>query len=322
MSKTVKKIHPSVKTGLHLRNPHRFRYDFQKLIHSCSELAQFVSVNQYGDESIDFSNPHAVKTLNRALLIHFYGISYWDIPDNYLCPPVPGRADYIHYLADLLSSCSSNVIPRGSFISILDIGVGANCIYPIIGNHDYGWHFTGSEIDSVSLHSAEKIINSNRSLSEAVELREQNSKNSIFRGIIKPDEYFDAAICNPPFHSSAEEAAEGTLRKINNLKLKNTAEPVLNFGGQNNELWTPGGEETFINKMIEESYEFSGNCLWFTTLISKKTTLPGVYKALKSIKAAEVRTIDMAQGQKISRIAAWSFMDKNQQRDWADRRWR
>jgi len=322
MSKTVKKIHPSVKTGLHPGNPHKFRYDFHKLILSCSELAQYVSVNQYGDESIDFSDPNAVKTLNKSLLINFYGISYWDIPDDYLCPPVPGRADYIHYLADILSSCNSNVIPRGNCISILDIGVGANCIYPIIGSHEYSWHFTGSDIDPVSLHSAEKIINSNSSLSDAVDLREQRSTNSIFCGIIKPDEYFDASICNPPFHSSPEEAAEGTLRKINNLKLKNSAETVLNFGGQNNELWTAGGEESFVRKMIEESSEFAGNCLWFTTLISKKTTLPGVYKTLKRARAAEVRTVSMAQGQKISRIVAWSFMDKSQQRDWADKRWK
>lgn len=322
MSKTVKKVHPSVKTGLHLRNPHRFRYDFHKLIHSCSELAQYVSVNQYGDESIDFSNPHAVKTLNRALLIHFYGISYWDIPDNYLCPPVPGRADYIHYIADLLSSCSNGIIPRGQSVSILDIGTGANCIYPIIGTHEYGWRFTGTDIDDSSIDSARKIIDRNIRITALVELRHQKSRERIFHGIISKDEYFDASICNPPFHSSPDEAADGTLRKLNNLKLKNASEPVLNFGGQNNELWTPGGEEAFVRKMIEESSEFAGNCLWFTTLISKKSTLPGVYKALKQIKAAEVRTIDMAQGQKISRIAAWSFMDKKQQREWADRRWR
>lgn len=322
MSNQIKKDHPTVKTGLHPRNPHRFRYDFDKLIKCCNELAQYVSVNQYGDESINFSDSHAVKALNRSLLVYFYGISYWDIPDDYLCPPIPGRADYIHYLADLLSTSKSNVIPRGNCISILDIGVGANCVYPIIGSHEYGWHFTGSDIDPVSLHSAEKIVNSNSSLSETVELRVQKSKNSIFRGIIKPDEYFDASICNPPFHSSPEEAAIGTLRKLNNLKLKNSTETVLNFGGQNNELWTTGGEESFVRKMIEESSGFAGNCLWFTTLISKKTTLPGVYKALKQVRAAEVRTINMAQGQKISRIVAWSFMDKNQQRDWANRRWR
>ncbi len=316
MSKSEKREHPPVKTGLHHRNPHKFRYDFHKLIQCCSELTQYVSINQYGDESIDFSDPDAVKTLNRSLLIHFYGISYWDIPDNYLCPPIPGRADYIHYIADLLSSCNSNVIPRGKSISILDIGVGANCVYPIIGNHEYGWHFTGSDIDPVSLDSAQKIINSNKNLTDVTDLRLQKLKSSIFIGVIKPDDFFDATICNPPFHSSPEEAAEGTLRKLNNLNSKNITEPILNFGGQNNELWTPGGEESFIRRMIEESSEFSGNCLWFTTLVSKKTTLPGVYKALKHVKASEVRTIPMAQGQKISRIVTWSFMDTDQQRDW------
>ncbi|PKL17180.1 MAG: 23S rRNA (adenine(1618)-N(6))-methyltransferase RlmF [Spirochaetae bacterium HGW-Spirochaetae-5] len=322
MGKQDKKEHPPVKTGLHPRNPHRSRYDFKSLIESCAGLSEFVFINPYEDESINFADPAAVKMLNMSLLKHFYDISYWDIPDNYLCPPVPGRADYIHYIADLLGSCSNGIIPRGQSVSILDIGTGANCIYPIIGTHEYGWRFTGTDIDTSSIDSAREIIDRNARITALVELRHQKSRERIFHGIIRKDEYFDAAICNPPFHSSPEEAADGTIRKLNNLKLKNASEPVLNFGGQNNELWTPGGEEAFINRMIEESSEFSRNCLWFTTLISKKTTLPGVYKLLKRVDAAEVRTIDMAQGQKISRIVAWTFMDKNQQREWADKRWK
>jgi len=321
MSKTVKKEHPSVKTGLHPRNPHKFRYDFNKLIQCCSELAQYVSVNQYGDESVDFSNPHAVKTLNRALLIQFYGISYWDIPENYLCPPIPGRADYIHYIADLLGSCNGGVIPRDKSISVLDVGVGANCVYPIIGSHEYGWYFTGTDIDPVSISSSQKIIDSNSSLNNLINLRLQRSRTNIFLNIIKPDEFFDVTICNPPFHSSQEEAAAGTLRKLNNLNTIKVKKPVLNFGGQNRELWTPGGEELFVNNMIKESSSFAKQCLWFTTLISKKSNLPGICKILKKFNAVEVRTINMAQGQKISRMAAWTFMSKNEQKKWSDTRW-
>jgi 23S rRNA (adenine1618-N6)-methyltransferase len=103
---------PTEKSGLHPRNPHRFRYDFKELIKSCPKLAPFVSLNKYKSESIDFSNPEAVKILNLALLRHFYQLSYWDIPENYLCPPIPGRADYIHYIADLLASCNENKIPE------------------------------------------------------------------------------------------------------------------------------------------------------------------------------------------------------------------
>ena len=89
---------------MHPRNKHVGRYDFEALTKSVPDLAAFVTLNPLKEQTIDFSNPEAVKALNRALLKTFYGVNRWDIPPGYLCPPVPGRADYIHYTADLLSS--------------------------------------------------------------------------------------------------------------------------------------------------------------------------------------------------------------------------
>ncbi|MDB5235896.1 MAG: rRNA methyltransferase, partial [Hymenobacter sp.] len=54
------------KDGLHPRNRHRARYDFPQLVQASPELRAFMQVNKFGDESIDFANPAAVKTLNRA----------------------------------------------------------------------------------------------------------------------------------------------------------------------------------------------------------------------------------------------------------------
>jgi 23S rRNA (adenine1618-N6)-methyltransferase len=54
-------------------------------------------------------------------------------PANYLCPPIPAVADYLHYLADLLADGSGGV-PRGIKVRALDVGVGANCIYPLLGH--------------------------------------------------------------------------------------------------------------------------------------------------------------------------------------------
>jgi 23S rRNA (adenine1618-N6)-methyltransferase len=298
---------PTEKSNLHPRNLHRFRYDFEQLISSFSELKPFVFINKYDSQTIDFSNPKAVKMLNKAILKHFYGISYWDIPDNYLCPPVPGRADYIHYIADLLALNNRGIIPKGNIVKVLDIGVGANCIYPIIGSTTYGWDFVGSDIDPLAVESAEKIVVNNDSLTGKIEIRLQTSQEDIFKGIILSDEIFDVSICNPPFHASLEEATFGTQRKIKNLTGNKYQKPTLNFGGQNAELWCKGGEENFVIKMIKESALIPTKCLWFTSLISKKEHLPNIYKAMKSVKAVEVRTIDMAQGQKISRIVAWTF---------------
>ncbi|WP_210465957.1 23S rRNA (adenine(1618)-N(6))-methyltransferase RlmF [Rufibacter roseolus] len=319
-----KKEHPKEKAGLHPRNKHRERYDFKKLIASCPELRPFVRVNDFKDESIDFFNPEAVKTLNKALLKHFYGISYWDIPKNYLCPPIPGRADYIHHIADLLASLNpkGNKVPKGNRIKCLDIGVGANCVYPIIGHQEYGWAFVGADIDPVSIQSANQIIEKNPSLQGGIECRLQSNPKDIFRGIIQPDERFDLTLCNPPFHASAADAQAGTVRKLRNLKQQKAVKPTLNFGGQKNELWCEGGEERFIGDMIRQSRQFAQSCLWFTTLVSKSANLKGAYKALRQAQAVDVKTITMSQGNKTSRLVAWTFLSPDQQKAWAITRWK
>ncbi len=306
----------SEKQSLHPRNRHRALYDFEQLIKSCPELATFVAENKFNNLSIDFADPRAVKTLNKALLKTFYGINNWDIPANYLCPPIPGRADYIHYIADLLALSNNGIIPQGRSIKVLDVGVGANCVYPIIGNYDYGWSFVGSDADPVAVSNANKIIEVNHQLAEAVEIRFQTDANFIFKNIIQVGETFDITICNPPFHSSFAEAQEGTLRKQRNLGTNKNNKTVLNFGGQNGELWCKGGEKEFVSNMIRESATLQKNCCWFSSLVSKSANLESIYWALKQVNAAAVKTIDMAQGSKISRIVAWTFLTKAEQEEW------
>jgi len=316
-----KREHPKVKSRLHPRSRHRERYDFKQLIATMPELSGFVSVNIYGDESIDFFNPEAVKMLNKAILMHFYGIKYWDIPPGYLCPPIPGRADYIHYIADLLAGKNNGEIPFGDKIKGVDIGTGANCVYPIIGNKEYGWSFIGTEIDPVAIESAKTIVALNPVLKGKIEIRQQNNPKDIFKGIILKDELIDFTICNPPFHASLAEAQSGTLRKLSNLKGKNITKPILNFGGQNSELWCEGGEERFVGDMVRQSKEFAGSCFWFSTLISKESSLKSVYEKLRTSQATEMKTIAMGQGNKISRIVAWTFLNSEQQSKWVKMRW-
>lgn len=312
---------PSEKQNLHPRNPHRFQYDFKALIKSCRELAPFVLINKYQNESIDFTNPDAVRTLNKAILKHFYHIQYWDIPASYLCPPIPGRADYIHYLADLLD-VKTNDISSGKNITGLDIGMGANCVYPIIGHQSYGWNFVGSDIDPKAVESAQRIVSANPDLTPFIECRLQTSSANIFKGIVEPTEKFDFTMCNPPFHASLAEAKAGTQRKWQNLGYQKAHQKeALNFGGQHAELWCQGGEQAFITKMIEQSTQISNQCLWFTSLVSKKTTLPALYKLLKTTKVTDVKTIEMSQGQKVSRIVAWTFLNEKEQENWKLDRW-
>ena len=306
------------KGQLHPRNRHQGRYDFPALIKTSPELAAFVIINPYGKESIDFANPAAVKVFNRALLKQFYGIAHWDIPADYLCPPIPGRADYLHYLADLLAADNAGEIPRGAAVRALDIGVGANCIYPLLGNREYGWRFVGADIAPQAIASAKTIVQSNPGLNEQIELRLQQDAGHIFNGLLQPEERFELTLCNPPFHASADEAASGSKRKWRNLgKLDPKRKlPVLNFGGQAAELWCPGGEAAFVARLIRESAGHGGQVPWFSTLISKSGNLPGVYATLKKVGAVETRTVEMSQGQKQSRFVAWTFLDADQRQRW------
>jgi 23S rRNA (adenine1618-N6)-methyltransferase len=299
---------------LHKRNLHNERYDFEALIKSSEELSTYVKKNQYGDLSIDFSSNEAVLELNTALLKHFYQID-WTIPKKYLCPPIPGRVDYIHYIADLLASSNANVMPKGNSVKALDVGVGANCIYPIVGNRSYGWKFIGSEIDKVSIENSENIISSNALLKDNIHIVLQTSDN-IFKNIIKENDRLDFTMCNPPFHKSKKDAKEGTKRKLLNLSKGKNKKVSLNFGGQHNELWCDGGEVGFISKMIRESVSYKKNCLWFTTLVSKKDNLAMIYKELKKQNPKQIETIEMSQGNKQTRFVAWTYYTKVEQEQW------
>ena len=297
----------AVKLMLHPRNQHREGYDFERLVVKSPELEAFMTRNPRGQMTINFQDVDAVRMLNRALLMTHYEIDFWDIPASYLCPPIPGRVDYIHYLADLLAKSNGQEIPHGSDIKALDIGTGASLVYPLTGQHEYGWAFTGVDIDPVSIKSARQICERN---GLNIRLRRQNNAEDIFEGVVGSDDIFHVTLCNPPFHASLAQAQEGTLRKWRNLGKGHSAE--LNFGGQNAELWCPGGEIGFIARMIEQSMNFSKQCLWFTCLVSKKDSLKPLSRLLKEAKVVEFKVVEMAQGQKTSRFVAWTYYPEQQ----------
>ena len=301
----------SEKANLHPRNRHRHRYDFAALSFALPALAEFLIANRFDptELTIDFANPAAVKTLNAALLKAFYGVLHWTIPPGYLCPPIPGRADTIHHAADLLASTNRGEIPRGPGVRVLDIGVGANCIYPLIGQHEYGWQFVGSDIDATAITAARAIVDANPGLADVITLRHQPNASKIFTGVVTTNEHFDIVLCNPPFHASAKAAEAGSLRKWKNLgkARKPDAKPTLNFGGQAAELWCEGGEAGFISRMVAESVIVQKQVTWFSTLVSSEDTLPAIYDALNKAGVKKVETINLAQGQKKSRVVAWRF---------------
>lgn len=297
----------AIKEKLHPRNQHSEGYDFVRLVAQTPELGAFTTSNPVGQTTIDFKDVSAVRMLNRALLKTHYNVDFWDIPAGYLCPPIPGRVDYIHYLADLLASNNNQDVPLGQNIKALDIGTGASLVYPLTGQSEYGWHFTGVDIDVGALRSARQICELNNL---DITLRRQHEPKNIFRDVIKLKDRFHLTMCNPPFHASMEKANKGTQRKWASLGQGKSNK--LNFGGQNAELWCPGGEIKFIARMIEQSMEFSDQCLWFTSLVSKKDNLRPLHRILGRAKVADYKVVEMAQGQKTSRFIAWTFIKRSQ----------
>ncbi len=300
---------------------HRSGYQFKSLVKFVPDLQDLLITNKNGSTTIDFSDPLAVKLLNKALLLADYKLNYWTIPKGYLCPPVPGRADYLHYLSDLMADYNNGRPPRGQKLRCLDIGVGANCIYPIIARRLFDWSVVGSDIDTVALNSARKIINNNQLLKGHVELRQQKNKNHILKGVFSTDEYFDCVISNPPFYTSREAAMTTKNRKIKNLSSYDNKQDQNNFGGQANELWCEGGEKWFISQMIQESTTVSKNCFIFTSLLSNRKYENELLTKLKKAKATIGTTIPMQQGNKTSRIICWTFLSPKQQKVWAKTRW-
>ena len=294
------------KAKLHPRNQHLEGYDFKRLVAQTPGLEPFIINSPVGRPTINFQNPRAVRTLNQALLRTHYSIKSWDIPTGYLCPPIPGRVDYIHHLADLLTDGDENVgLPQGRHIRVLDIGTGASLVYPLTGQSEYGWHFTGVDVDAGAIKSARQICESN---GLDIDLRLQTNPENIFRGVIQPGDAFHVTMCNPPFHGSKEQAKKGTQRKWAGLGKGRSAK--LNFGGRDAELWYPGGEIKFIARMVNESTEFAKQCLWFTSLVSKKDNLQPLHRILGKAKVAEYKVVEMAQGQKTSRFIAWTYIKK------------
>lgn len=279
---------------MHPKNPFFKDYDFELLIQHYAPLNEFVFVNTYGSTTIKFGDKQAIKALNTGLLKAHYGID-WDIPEHNLCPPIPGRLDYLLHISDLFVKHK---------IRMLDIGTGANLIYPILASCHLKWECAATEVDRDSLRNALEIINKNSCL-KGIDLRPQPYKNNILENVIKPDDIFDVVVCNPPFFKNRHDAQAKNLRKTKNLGLDE--KESLNFGGHSNELWYKGGEEAFIKKMIGESVGFIEQVHWFTVLVSQIEHLKNIKRAVNKTNPAEVRVVPMALGNKKSRFIAWRY---------------
>jgi len=76
---------------------------------------------------------------------------------------------------------------------VLDIGTGASLVYPLTGQAEYGWQFTGTDIDAGAIKSARQICDAN---GLDIRVKQQADPNDIFRGVIGPKDKFHMTMCN------------------------------------------------------------------------------------------------------------------------------
>lgn len=308
-----------VTTKMHPANPHLSGYEMAALCASYPALIPCLVTTPRDEQSIDFADPLAVKRLNQALMAHHYQLPLWDVPEGYLCPAVPGRLDYLLYLADVLKKSHQGKMPKKSQLKLLDLGCGANLIYSLLAARHFGWQVLASDIDQGALAHAAKLLQQHQ-LTHRIELRQQSSSQHLFDHLLQAGEYIDVTLCNPPFHRSAEEAATGSLRKRTNLGLASDS-AELNFAGQSHELWCEGGELAFIQRMMQQSVAVGHQVYWFSSLVSKKEHVAPLQTLLKQLGVSEQQVVDMAQGNKQSRFIAWTFLTPAQQQLWRQHRW-
>jgi len=290
---------------MHAQNPYCDRYELKRLASHHPQLLDHIVLNPSGEETIDFSNSTAVYELNKAMLLMDFKVDNYELPMGYLIPPIPGRLDYLLHLQAFFSKQFN--IDKNTKLRGLDIGAGANGIFCVLGSQHFNWTMVGSECDAKAVEIASANMKHTKTLKENVEIRHQENKSFLFKNIIHSDEHFDFTVCNPPFHTSKEEALRGSQRKLSNLgrefDKKNVA---LNFEGQANELWCNGGEALFIKRLIKESVGYKNQVKVFSTLVSKSASLRPIKKQLTKTKANfEVLSMDL--GNKKSRIVLWWF---------------
>lgn len=201
----------------HLMQPDNPYYnsppDFLALSKEYPSLLPFVGVND--DKSVYFkwSEPNAVRSdyssgmtsreLTKVLMKKDFHID-WDMPSSHLCPGIPGRINYLAWLHDVLHLLPQYADAENPLLGI-DVGTGASCIYPLLGNALYHWNFIATDIDAESIASAESLVQKNH-LESVIRIRHREPSQPLLSDLVESSDHpISFCMCNPPFFSSVEE---------------------------------------------------------------------------------------------------------------------
>ncbi|KAG5247909.1 methyltransferase protein [Salix suchowensis] len=307
--------------------------DFSLLASLYPSLKPFVLYYRDGRPRIDWTDFNSTRELTRVLLLHDHGLNWW-IPDGQLCPTVPNRSNYIHWVEDLLSS---DIIPKnsnnGDIVRGFDIGTGANCIYPLLGASLLGWNFVGSDVTDVALEWAEKNVKGNQQISELIEIRKVtdcqgaisiedsncgesvNCENKMDGNVtvVEEVELLPSSSFDPPLDMNKKYSGPplllGVVRDGEKFDFcMSGLNPKTSCGGTPEEMVCPGGEKAFITRIIEDSVVLKESFRWFTSMVGRKVNLKFLTSKLREVGVTIVKTTEFVQGQTCRWGLAWSFV--------------
>lgn len=256
------------------------RFDFGPLIEADEDLEKHVKLLD-GNRTIDFTSRVATLLLSKAIMKHHFNLQLY-LPQGHLVPTIPNRIQYLKWAAGLLPDEL-----HSESITVLDIGTGPSCIYPLLGTKLFpSWKFVATDVDEEAIRSARQNCAENNI--DSVLIIKTKSNEKFFNSHVQ-DAKPALTVCNPPFHSKRSEN--------------------LAPAGTDSQLITNGGEYAFVCKLARESV-CQPSVLWFTSLVGCKEDLPKIVSFLRSpsVNAVRVRSAQLCPGGRTIRWAvAWSF---------------
>ncbi|KAJ2332262.1 Methyltransferase-like protein 16 [Coemansia sp. RSA 2681] len=279
---------------------------YRALADKYAELKPYLAATSSQHSTIDFKHPDAVRVLNQALLSVYFGLRI-HLPSNSLCPTVSNRLNYVKWLS---ANIVSEFIPGP--LSGLDIGTGASCIYPLLGaRYLPQCSFVGTDINEDSVATALANVAQNE-LQGRIKVFLNNDRQTTLPldapGFPQPNVDADGSsfafcMCNPPFYESSDER-----ERLRQMKL---GAPSLNTIAKDDELYTEGGEEAFLARLVDESATMAGRIKWYTTMVGKKSTLALLKARLRGVGAKQAREGVLIQGRTTRWVLAWSFLGQS-----------
>ncbi|CAB5210346.1 unnamed protein product [Rhizophagus irregularis] len=287
---------------MHPRNKYKDNPpDFSVLAFKYPSFYPFVNYSKEGKPYIDYKNPEAARELTYCLLREDFNL-FLDIPLDTLCPPIPSRLNYIHWIEDLISSTESHEELGKNTVHGIDIGTGASCIYPLLGcTLNKNWVFLATDIDKKAVKYAKDNVHRNN-LDDKITVRRNKTDKKILlnENMIKDTTIkFSFCMCNPPFYENQEQYEKGVESKITSSHSVCT--------GSSNEMFTPGGEFQFIKDILEESLILRTKIRWYTSKIGRLETVNKIVCELKKSGIDNYVVTEFCQGLTRRWGIGWSF---------------